>query len=188
MSDAPPPGMLVSEAEYELVSKALVAMAEQAKAHGETAAYAMIKRFVVRMKQHVFAGTEAQSETMQRLGAKVEGAFASGDYEAARVALVAMLAAIVRMSPDPAREIALHLAPMFVELTTASASRSALAVGSATLTKLHAKLKDDRAGFERDGWTDGPATFAYIHDLVDFCAAELAAGCDPFEEGPEETH
>ena len=119
-----PDGMVVSPDEYDLISRPLVAMAEEARKHGQTDAYTGIKKFVVRMKQAVFAGEGVPDDTMERLTAAVEKALCSNDLEHARVSISAMLAAVVRMDPNPGHTIALHLAPTFVRFVTSVAAAS----------------------------------------------------------------
>lgn len=182
MADAPkPPGMIVSEREYDMVSRGLVALAEEAKSNGQTDAYALLKRFVVRLKQHTFAGKGIPDETLERMTKVIDASFASQDYESAKVGVAALLAAVIRMDPDPAHVIALQLAPSFVQLTVASASHHQNKIGAGILRRLAQRLQADREAFEADGWSDPPATFDYVCKLVEFCAVELDNGIDPFE-------
>ena len=175
-----PPGMVVSEREYDMVSRGLVALAEEAKRNGSTDAYAMLKRFVVRLKQHTFAGKGVPDETLERMTTVIEQSFARQDYDNAKVGVAAMIAAVIRMDPDPAHVIALKLAPTFVQLTLASAAHHQNKIGAGVLRRFAQRLQLERADFESHGWSDPPATFDYVAELVEFCAVELDNGVDPF--------
>ncbi len=176
-----PLGLTPSEREYDIVSRGLVALAEEAKRSGQTDAYAALKRFVVRLKQHTYAGKGVPDETLERMTKVIDASFARQDYEDAKVGVAALLAAVIRMDPDPAHVIALQLAPSFVQLTVASAAHHQNKIGSGVLRRLAQRLESDREAFETDGWSDPPTTFDYVRELVEFCAVELDNGVDPFE-------
>ena len=182
MTDGPQP-LLVSEAEYDVISQALVAMAEQAQSHGNTDAYALIKRFVVRMKNAVFVGGGMDWETVTKLVSKIEEDLSVGNFKLAQGAIGGLIVAVARTTHDPAFEISEHLAPMLLRMILLSAKTAQQQIGAAVLRKLHDKMETERSFFDQKGKKHTSLqTFAYLHDMVEFCAEELQHGIDPFEE------
>ena len=176
-----PEGLVVSEKDYDLISAPLVAMAEEANKHGQTELYTAIKRFVVRLQQAVFNGSGVPEETLQRMLSRVSDALCNNDMGGARVAISAMLAAVVRMDPDPGHTIALNLAPRLVAFVSSVAAVNQGAIAAQTLTDFAARLETEKAAFEEHGWPDkAEDTLDYVHSLASFCAEELQRGSDPF--------
>ena len=181
-----PPGMVISEADFDIVSNGLVALAQEAGKKNRTEIYSRLQRFVVRMRQHVYAGNGVEQELMDKMAKNVEAAFSAGDYERARQCLSAMLEAVVRMDPDPAQQIAVHLAPTLVKLTVSSSLANQQKIGAAFFRKLHQRFASDRKSFESDGWGTPQEVFDYVHANLDFMAAELEHGIDPFATEDDE--
>jgi hypothetical protein len=187
---AMPKGMLISEDEYKLVSDGLGALADQAAKNDRKDIAAALKRFVIRMRHHTYAGTGVDQPTLERFSKAIESGFAAGDYEAARRSIAGLLVAVIRMDPDPAVYVALQLAPTLVHLTVQAAAQSQLALVARSLRDFAKFLESERKAFEEKGWsTPAPKVIDYIKDLLAFCAAEIQAGQDPYAaEKPDETH
>lgn len=178
-------GLRCSPEEYEFISAILVANADEAKRRGNTDAYSALKRFCVRLKHSTFLGEEIESSTIENLGVRVEQAFAEGDYGKAEVAISSLLAAMIRMHADPASEIATQLAPSLVRLTNESAAAQQGRIGAAALERLSAKLLEERSGFAADGWPSPEETLFYAIKFIEYCAAELHSGGNPFGSDSE---
>lgn len=175
-------GFRPSKDEFELVTSVLASNAEEARKRGHTAIYAALKRFCVRLKQHVVDVDGPDPKLLESMSQRIEAAFASGDYEGARQALVHLLSAVGRCHHDPANEVALMLAPMLVQLVARSAQQQQLTIGADALKKFVKKLREDRKAFEKEGWGTPESVFEYTCDLAEYCAAELDCGLDAFEE------
>ncbi len=181
-----PKGLVVSEKDYDLISAPLVAMAEEAGKHGRTELHTAIKRFVVRLKQAVFEGQGVPQETMTRMMGRVSDALCNNDLEGARVAISAMLAAVVRMDPDPGHTIALNLAPKLVAFVSSVAVVNQAAIAAQVLIDFSTRLEAEKAAFEENGWPDKPEeTLDYVQSLASFCAEELQRGSDPFHDSED---
>ncbi|MCH9637816.1 MAG: hypothetical protein K0U16_07730 [Gammaproteobacteria bacterium] len=170
-----------------MLSQALIAIADQAKKHGAADAYHLIRRFVVRLKQSVFEGQGVPEDTLQKMVDAVQAGFASQDYNSAQRAVAALLAAVIRQDADPAHTIAVALAPAFMNMALSSAAGASTQIGAAVLRKMHERFEEDRAGFEENGWSSAKETFDYLAETIEFCAAEIEQGRDPFDsvaEGP----
>lgn len=177
-----PEGMRVTPEEYDLISKSLTALAEQARTHGQTDVYKAIKRFVVRLQHAVFAGQGVPPERMARLTRAVEKALVADNRDKAAVALSAMIAAVVRTDADPGHTIALNIAPVLVSFVSSVAAVNQAAIAAHTLTKFHERLKTEHDAFEEHGWPKKPAdALEYAATLAAFCAAEFKRGADPFQ-------
>lgn len=183
-----PKGILVRQDEYDMISQALIAMADQAKKHGQQEAYALIRRFVVRLKQSIFDADGVPEETMRRMADAVEAGLAKQDLQATQVAVAAMLAAVIRQDHDPGHTIARVLAPSFVVLAQRSATTQRGQVAAVTMRQLHERLEAERASFAENGWSSPEETFDYIVEVVEFCAAELHHGKDPFSTEESEVN
>ena len=185
MSEAHPLlGLRVTKDEYTIVNQACMAVAKEARARGAEPIYKALKQFGVRLRQAVFVGEGVPDETMAALSSEIEAAFAEANFDRARIAIRAMLAAVIRMDPDPAHVIALVLAPHFMK-PFADLDSAGAAVASETMKRFAERLDKERAMFESTKWCSGEEMLAYVRNLSSFCAEELASGRDPFAE-PEE--
>jgi hypothetical protein len=123
------------------------------------------------MRQHVFAGEGVEDERLEAMAEYIETSFAEGDYEKARQGLASMIAAVVRMDPDPAEQIAIQIAPVLVRLTVASSVVHQQKLAASVLRRLHEHLQKD------PDW-DGSTIIDYVRDAAD----EFDHGMDPFED------
>lgn len=180
-------GLRISQDEYAVVNEAIKAVAGQAKAHGRPEIYGALKQFAVRLRQAVFAGEGVPEETMMALSERITAAFAEGDFEAAKIGIRAMLAAVIRMDPDPAHVIAMVLAPSFMQ-PALNMSEAGHQIAAETMKRFGTRLATEKAAFAQTGWVSGEETFDYVAQLVNFCAEELGEARDPFAEANPEIH
>lgn len=188
--ESPTLGMKISQAEFDLVSDILMGMAAQAASANRRDIEQILQRFVVRMRHHVFAGTGIDQATFDRHTSDAGAALAKADYEGARASIVALLAAAMRMDPDPAGYVALELAPVLVHMTVQSAILQQRRLEAESLLAFARSLASERAMFEADKWKDkngkpisAADVFDYVKQLLEFSATELKAGRDPYAQG-----
>jgi len=183
-------GLRVTEQEYDFVSKGLNALADQANKAGQAHIANHLRHFVQRLKQAVFVGNGIPKETMQGLTDELGSALHGTDFDKVRKVMSTIVAAAVRMEPDPGNAVGHIVGPFAAQMMHQWAMGQGGQIAAGTLRHFSRRLKKERKAFEKNGWSDPAATFDYLHELTKYCASELENGIDPFadlgDEGDED--
>jgi hypothetical protein len=99
-------GLVLTREEYEVVSSALAVISDQASQLGRPKIHRVLQDVLGRLKHHTFAGDGAPPTIMSVYERNLAKAIRAKDLEGMQGHVRAMIAAHVRMSPDPARAVA----------------------------------------------------------------------------------
>jgi hypothetical protein len=206
-------GLLLTEAEYEVVLNALTAVATAAEAKGEKRYFSMLKSVCVRLKQHTFAGDGVPPSIDEAHRRHIAKAISKRDPDALRRHTAALLAVHMRMSPDPASSVATIVfeqlaSDLFREALQSGMAQETMKGAVAGLLKdavrheakheayasVVAHLGEQRDGFEQDGWlpdNDDPGSgsrrmFEWVVEVVTTAADRSRDGLPAFDRGDDE--
>jgi hypothetical protein len=170
-------GLVLSEREYDVVSKVIVAFAQQCKKK-EPAVYKTLSRVLGRLDQAQRKGAGLNETEMKIFQERVHAAFAEKDGAALYRVVEDLVAATFRCDADPGHKIAQYLLQMQQQVMD-----SQVRDGIATLGKLRTILDDAAKQWTAEqSWCNAPDTLKWILDTIDVGLAGLRDGEDAWPD------
>lgn len=175
-------GVVMSEEEHQLVSVGLTALAESASQKGDPSLHNKCVKLIVRLKQCVHAGEGLTPEVAERYGRRIARAIELGNGAAVERGVADLMAASLRLDPDPAEKVGVMLS----QLARTSAAETAKANCIAWLKRLVEILGETNNEFARDGFPSGKVVLEWVIEVVGAGLDDVRAGHAPWSEAAPE--
>ena len=169
-------GLILTHHEFELVSAGLTMFAEKASEQGQRDVRNDIVKFMVRLKQIEHAGEGMTPETSERFGRRIAKAMETANADALSRGVADLMAAMIRLDPDPAEKIGIMLS----EMVRNGVGETARARCVEWFNQLILTIEGASAAWDTEGWPTPQQSLEWVTSVVRGGTENLEAGHEPW--------